>query len=469
MDEPTPNPERSVDGPPPGLYRAVVETSPYLYCVLTGDTTITYVNPASSELVGIPADELVGRRAADLIDPDDLEVALAAFTQIVDEFDDRPGEGIPMMVRLIRDDGSRIWVEVGAQPRWDDPDVQGIIIRARPVAGQQSLDQALQALVASSPLDEVLAFLATSLDLELTSARVAIAYDWVDDGFDHAVAAHLPPALSGGRVPELDGVDTPWARAWRTGDPVVCATLADLPAELAAAAAAEGLAACWVVPVVVPPDDALLACLVVWRELPGAPWVSHEVTLQRARHLVALAFERRHTEARLLHAALHDTLTGIANRSHFFERLAAAMAARDEHAETVAVLYLDLDGFKPVNDTFGHAAGDEVLRVVSERISTALRPDDLVARLGGDEFAVLCTGVTGVDEATAIAQRLIDAVTAPIGLPGGDVSVGVSIGVAVDPAGQLAGERLLEAADAALYDAKSSGKGVWRLADEPTS
>ncbi|MFN8039089.1 MAG: diguanylate cyclase [Acidimicrobiales bacterium] len=454
--------------PPPGLYRAVVETSPYLYCVLTADTTITYANPASADLVGIPAADLIGRRAADLIDPDDLDIALAAFTQIVDEFDERPGEGIPMMVRLIRADGSRIWVEVGAQPRWDDPDVQGIIIRARPVAGQQSLDQALQALVASSPLDEVLAFLATSLDLELTSARVGIAYDWVDDGFDHAVAAHLPPALAGGRLPALAEVDTPWARAWRTGAQVVCATRDDLPAELAAVAEAEGLAACWVVPVVVPPDDALLACLIVWRELPGAPWVSHEVTLQRARHLVALAFERRHTEARLLHAALHDTLTGIANRSHFFERLAAAMADRHEGAETVAVLYLDLDAFKPVNDTYGHAAGDEVLRVVSDRIATALRPDDLVARLGGDEFAVLCTGVPDADEATAIAQRLIDAVTAPIALPGGDVQVGVSIGIAVDPAGQVAGERLLEAADAALYDAKSSGRGVWRLAGDPT-
>ncbi len=460
--------ERDASGSPPaGLFRAVVETSPHLYCVITHDTTITYANPASSQLLGISAEQLIGRRAVDLIDAEDIETALAAFTQLVDEFDDRPGEGIPMLVRLVRVDGERVWVEVGAQPQWDNPDVQGMIIRARPVAGQQSLDQALQALVASSPLDEVLAFLATSLRLELTSARVAIAYDWAEDGFDHAVGDDLPALLRGGRHPALAGVGTPWAQAWRTGRPVVAETVDDLRGPLREAAGDLGLQACWVMPVVVPPDDALLACLVVWRDLSGAPWVSHEVTLQRARHLVALAFERRHAEARLLHAALHDTLTGIPNRSHFFERLGETMASRDEAAAPVAVLYLDLDGFKPVNDTHGHAAGDAVLREVSDRIGGALRPDDIVARLGGDEFAVLCSGVADAREATAIAERLIDAVTRPISLPGADVQVGVSIGVAVDHGARVPAEQLLEAADGALYDAKASGKGVWRLAGDP--
>ncbi|MEZ5141118.1 MAG: GGDEF domain-containing protein [Acidimicrobiales bacterium] len=169
----------------------------------------------------------------------------------------------------------------------------------------------------------------------------------------------------------------------------------------------------------------------------------------------------------MLHAALHDTLTGIPNRSHFFERLGETMASRDEAAAPVAVLYLDLDGFKPVNDTHGHAAGDAVLREVSDRIGGALRPDDIVARLGGDEFAVLCSGVADAREATAIAERLIDAVTRPISLPGADVQVGVSIGVAVDHGARVPAEQLLEAADGALYDAKASGKGVWRLAGDP--
>jgi diguanylate cyclase (GGDEF)-like protein len=132
------------------------------------------------------------------------------------------------------------------------------------------------------------------------------------------------------------------------------------------------------------------------------------------------------------------------------------------------VLYLDLDGFKQVNDTFGHGAGDELLRLASERITGCVRPEDLVARLGGDEFAVVCTDLTGTDEAEAIAGRLVEVMAQPFSIDEQLIQVGLSVGVALTDAGDpSSGEsvgRLVEAADRALYDAKQAGKGRYRMA-----
>jgi len=239
-------------------------------------------------------------------------------------------------------------------------------------------------------------------------------------------------------------------------------TVESLPVSVREAAVAAGLTACWAVPVAVPPDDAQLACITVWRSVDGPPFVSHLVALDRARRLTSLAFERRHTEELLRHAALHDTLTGIANRAQFFGRLEAGTAAVDE--QLLAVLYLDLDGFKDVNDTYGHAAGDRLLRCATDHITASVRPGDLVARLGGDEFAVLCSAVSNTTEVEAIAERLIAAVSDPIDMGDHLVRIGVSIGIAVAPASSTSGSALLDAADAALYEAKRSGKGTWRTA-----
>jgi diguanylate cyclase (GGDEF)-like protein len=132
------------------------------------------------------------------------------------------------------------------------------------------------------------------------------------------------------------------------------------------------------------------------------------------------------------------------------------------------VLYLDLDGFKQVNDTHGHGAGDELLRLASERITACVRPDDLVARLGGDEFAVVCTDLAGRPEAEAIAARLVEAMAQPFPIDGVEVQVGLSVGVALAETGGEPGDeavtRLVEAADRALYDAKQAGKGRYRVA-----
>jgi diguanylate cyclase (GGDEF)-like protein len=176
--------------------------------------------------------------------------------------------------------------------------------------------------------------------------------------------------------------------------------------------------------------------------------------------------EREAAEARLEHQAHHDQLTGLANRSLLLDRLGRELDEPGRAAtDHLVLLYLDLDGFKAVNDGFGHAAGDHVLRTVGDRLHAVTRGGDTLARLGGDEFVVLCLGVPE-GAAEALGTKLREAVTAPITLPSGEVVVvGASVGVfAAGTPGGIPGtadvEDLLRAADNAMYAAKHDGGGV---------
>ena len=175
--------------------------------------------------------------------------------------------------------------------------------------------------------------------------------------------------------------------------------------------------------------------------------------------------ERRALEDELRHRASHDGLTGLANRNHVLDQLDAALA--EQPPGTVAVAYLDLDGFKQVNDTHGHLAGDDLLRVVAERLTGALRDGDVAGRLGGDELIAVCLGVEDVAAAEAIGQRILGAVSGPTVVDGVAVDVRTSVGVALATAADGAGaaDRLVSAADAALYAAKRSGGGRVQVGD----
>ena len=175
--------------------------------------------------------------------------------------------------------------------------------------------------------------------------------------------------------------------------------------------------------------------------------------------------EREAFEAQLAHQALHDSLTGLPNRSLFLDRVGIALSRATRKNECCAVLFLDLDRFKLVNDSFGHDVGDELLCVVAGRLDETLRPGDTVARLGGDEFAVLCD-VRSEDEAIALAERLIAAIERPVELHGDrtvavSTSVGICFGSQVGPPGDL-----LRNADAAMYRAKDRGKARVEVFDE---
>lgn len=173
--------------------------------------------------------------------------------------------------------------------------------------------------------------------------------------------------------------------------------------------------------------------------------------------------ERRHAQARIAHMALHDALTGLANRVLFGEKLQDAIAACSGGAQG-ALLCLDLDLFKEVNDTHGHPVGDALLQAVAKRLQASVRSTDTVARLGGDEFAIIQTSAANQPEAaTELAKRLVQALSAPFDLQGMRLVISISIGVTFISARSRNAEQLMREADSALYRAKQAGRGRFCL------
>ena len=429
--------------------------APETVFVVTAEGAITWVGGDVERLSGYRPDEIVGTNILDHVVVDWNPWALESVGVAVSS---PPGLRRPMLFKIVRKDGSTVIAECTANPQMDDPVVGGLAVYARRWDERHLLDLVMEGLAANGPLTEVLELLVEVLGAETLEADGAVLYDRVDDRFARGVFAGAVPApLAGAR--RLPGA--PWEEAARTGLPV-CTPVAELPPALAGPASEAGYAWCWSWPVVV--DGQVEACLVLWRRADEAADHTCSMRIENLARITSLVLERHRSASALEHAAFHDALTGLCNRSRFFERLTRAL---DEPSpgSVVGVLYVDLDGFKPVNDRFGHGAGDEVLRTVARRLAAAVRAEDLVARMGGDEFAILCPG-TDTAGLEVLAERVTRVVGEPIGLGVGTVSVGASVGVASSPPGACSVDGLVDAADQALYSAKAAAGGAWRLAGD---
>ena len=176
--------------------------------------------------------------------------------------------------------------------------------------------------------------------------------------------------------------------------------------------------------------------------------------------------ERRSLERQLIHQAMHDSLTGLANRSLLRDRIKRALRRARRRKTRIVVLFLDLDNFKPVNDTLGHAAGDSLLVTVAERLNACIRASDTAARIGGDEFAILVDDIEKPDEELFVTRRVLETIKAPISINGKDVFVGASIGIALSSDDTESADELLQNADVAMYSAKKKGHDCYAIFEQ---
>ncbi len=191
-----------------------------------------------------------------------------------------------------------------------------------------------------------------------------------------------------------------------------------------------------------------------------------EFYLAGRRHFIGVMrdmTQRKAAEAKILHMATHDALTGLPNRSLVQDRIQQTIARAQRAKRHFAVLFIDLDQFKIVNDTLGHDVGDQLLQAVARRIATCLRKEDTVGRQGGDEFIVLLNSLGGPGDAAVVAQKILDQLSAPLAIGGQDLHTHASIGIALYPEDGADVESLLRNSDTAMYDAKASGRNTYRF------
>ncbi|MEZ5136026.1 MAG: sensor domain-containing diguanylate cyclase [Acidimicrobiales bacterium] len=440
----------------PELLAALLDHSPYVVMRVDGEGTIGWVNASIERLFGLPVASVIGTNILTYLDLTWDPEALASIGDALGA----EGMRLPTLFRSNLPDGTSPIFEVWANAQLHDPAIEGLVVYVRRWDERMLLDAALESSAVDAPLVDTLDLLAQSMATETLEARGAIMLDLDDDGRPGTVVGH--------------GLDDVRRRAVRPG-PVVRRRAPGRTPDRATGGTGLAGSACWCWPV--RDDDVPIGCVVALRDDPELE-IDHSrrEAMRRIARIAAVAAARAASHASLHHAATHDALTGLANRARFWDELdAITSAARHpggkaadgtapsaaEASSTMAVLYLDLDGFKDVNDRLGHAAGDAVLVEVARRLQATVRRSDLVARLGGDEFAVLCERVADLDELEALASRLQAAITEPVVLDGEAVAIGASIGIAARPAGACSPDDLVEAADAALYRVKFGAKGGW--------
>ena len=403
-------------------YEALVENSADIVGVLNDEGLIAYVSPAVERTLGFEPKRLLDQPFIDLVNADDRPVVAAALRAVVDSRDSE----LTTEARLQMASGGTAWFEMSMADRREAADIEGVVVNARDITERRQAEAQLtksearfKALVQHSSdlvavLDEVGRFIYVSpssqtllgVDSEELIGQPAI--DYIAPEQRNAVTIRIVSELEGKGVPqhmELHAVSI-------DGHPLILdATITDLSH-----------------------DPAVGGVVINARDIT----VSHKL------------------ESDLRFAAYHDSLTGLANRLLLMKKIEETR--QDDTIAGIALLFIDLDDFKTINDGLGHAVGDEILNLVASRLRGVLRLRDTAARLGGDEFAVLLTECYSDDDVTALADRVLAAVREPIDLADRELHISASIGISVAWGDRPSPTTMLRDADAAMYKAKKDGK-----------
>ena len=458
-------------------FRALVQNLSDVITVVDGESKISYTSPAAERLFGFADHDETWNNPLGQVHPDDAE----RMSALLGEQLQQRGITKPVPFRIKTNDGSWRHVEAIANDLLDDPAVEGIVVTTRDVHERTRAEamvaaqaRILEMVAQGAPLPETLSVMCQVVEEQEPGVLCSILLvDEEEQRLRHGATPSLPEgfvrSLAEG-IPIADNAGSCGTAAHR-GEPVVVTDIESDPrwTDYAAIALAHGLKACWSTPILAASGDRVLGTFDVYYPEPREPAPPHVQVVEMVVHLAAIAIERKAFEDRLAHQAHHDPLTALPNRVLFLEFLVLALARARRHRSSVAVLFLDLDRFKVVNDSLGHDAGDELLVAMARRLKGVVRPGDTIARFGGDEFTVLCEDLSGPharQQAIDLAERLLEAIHAPFELDGDEAFLSASIGIALASGPSERPEALLRDADAAMYRAKERGKGRWELFDE---
>jgi diguanylate cyclase (GGDEF)-like protein/PAS domain S-box-containing protein len=415
-------------------FRALVENSSDIVLVVDAERQITFASPAAHRLLGLNEKALLASHPARWVHPDDWPT-LARVLDGTSAQQHEDSDSVEVRIRHI--DGSHRWFEIRTRDLAHDPEIQGLVVTARGISDRKATEKQLaesearfRALVQSS--SDVVAVVAENGCFSYISPAISEMLGYKPEELDGtpAIALVAPedvatfqtsyPELSQKRLPlgDLNTRRIETQLRHRSGElRTVDITVTDM------------------------------------RDVPAVNGVvlnARDITVRKA------------LEADLRFQALHDTLTGLANRTRFTQQTASALLT-SKRLESVGALFIDLDDFKTVNDSLGHAVGDQLLQEVSTRLITSLSSDDVACRLGGDEFAILVVDAPDQTGVVALAERVLALVAQPYRIQGRDIRVTASIGIAFADDENVDAEVLLRSADVAMYLAKDRGKNRYAV------
>lgn len=447
-------------------YRALVQFSSDLVVLVEADGTVVYASPSVERILGIPH-EAQGISVFELIHPDDLGRAVESMALAMNE----PAalDGVPFDFRVMATDGTYRHLEILGSNLVDDPDVGGLVLNGRDVTERRRVEELaaeqaamLEGIARGIPLQDTVDHIVAMVEGRIQAAVVSVASMDGSGVIRHGEGLALPPVV----VAALNDhpVDSDLGRAIRLEGPAIFTGIAEDPrwSRLGAVIDA-GFASCWCFPMHGKGGHNQLGMVTVMVADDRVPTSSEMALLEQARDLATIAMERHNFEARLEHQAAHDVLTGLPNRVLIMARVEDALATAKRHGVDVAVLFVDLDNFKVINDSLGHSVGDRLLEQVAERFGQVMPERALVGRFGGDEFVIVCEAVNGYDGAVGLAEQLARSLEDPVVVDGAEIHVSASIGVTVSADGELEPQALIRDADVAMYQAKDQGRAGYAV------
>jgi diguanylate cyclase (GGDEF)-like protein/PAS domain S-box-containing protein len=450
-------------------FRSLFEYHPDAAMSLKDDGRISRVNVAMESITGFYGEELIGKPWTDLLAPECRAQSDEALRAV------RRGEAGEFDTFLLDRRGNSIEVQMKLVPLRVGDVVEGAYAIAKSVEAQRNAERAI-ALQGDRIRDLYLAAAARGGSIE-SQIDDTLALGCRLFGFDYGYVTRFGDATisilnaTGEGTGVYAGAVYPRATALSRhlmGERRVLfiPDLNEAPWDADPARATAPWRSYFAARLVV--NDREFGAMVFAGRAPHGPIPDLDRDLLQLMALfIAAALERAQHSERIEQLAFYDSLTGLPNRVLFNDRVKQTMSAARRYGRAFAVMYMDLDDFKEINDRYGHPAGDLVLKAVADRLILALRESDTVARFGGDEFVILQPVVNGADDAEDLARKIVDSMQVPLHVGGVDHYVHTSIGIALFPTDAVTADELMERADRALYRAKRAGRNRWLFSETP--